>query len=76
MYFSLVTQHSVFYTKFLYVFFTNFLQEFCIFHWENWAVHFTLGLKMEDNVFYTRFWGKMFSLHFTLDWDPKQYNLH
>ena len=33
-------------------------------------MHFTLGLKMADNVFSTRFLGKMYCLHFTLDLDP------
>ena len=33
-------------------------------------MHFTLVLKMANTVFYTRFLGKMYSLHFTLDLDP------
>ena len=63
---------SAFYTKLLYVFLTNFFQVICIFYWGHWAVHFTLVLKMANAVFYTRFLGEMFSLHFTLDQDPKQ----
>ena len=35
-------------------------------------MHFTLVLKKADNVFYTSFGGKMFSSHFTLDYDSKQ----
>ena len=33
-------------------------------------MHFTLVLKMADNVFSARFLGKMYSLQFTLDLDP------
>ena len=44
-------------------FFTNFFHVFRIFHQGNWTVHFTLILKIADNVFYTRFLGQIFSLH-------------
>ena len=33
-------------------------------------MHFTLVLKMADNVFFTRFFGEMYSLHFTPSLDP------
>ena len=33
-------------------------------------MHFTLILKMADNVFYTRFLGQMFSSHFLLKMIP------
>ena len=72
VYFSLVNLNDVFYTRLVYVFFTNLFMFFCIFYQWYWTMHFTLVLKMANTVFYTRFLGKIFSLHFTLDQDPKQ----
>ena len=47
-------------------FFTNFFHVFRIFYQGHWTVHFTLILKIADNVFYTRFSGQIFSSHFLL----------
>ena len=55
MYNSLDNYNNVFYTKLLYVFFTNFFKFFVFSTGEiGKLVYFTLVLKMVDNVFSTR----------------------